>query len=783
MVHNRFFWVASGICLISLCAAPLFGQGTISLSSAVATGADIGVTELTGQVTLSVVGGTTAAGPLILQYSAPITTNFASEIHVTGTGGLAGVAPFPSVLRTENSILIDLPAGGTVGNTITIRGVRVALAGGNYSNVTATASFLTGSGNGIAAGQETVTVIRSILAPFSVDMTLEPPLSFTRGAVTKGTSSFVITEGYLGAFTESVGILGQTLPTTIRITPFPELPPGVSVTFAATATSGSGGVLTTTSGGDEKIPRQDGSVDVVYQYTSDSGGSSQVQSFTLSTSLSLQATDETGVANFQVALIPIGIAVPNDDFPSKDVPRYSERLVPDQSQLPGVSGSVFLNFPFRAQSDATYTGIAMTNILKAYVNVTLTPLDASGTPILDPRIITMPPKSQIAKLATDADIFGPNFNVGKVGTILAEANTPILPGFYLLGDFNGSRLDGATAEMTSLRYWVWPVIFRQAPSPFTILEMFNPTLSRANATLSLFDASGTLIKTASLGIAASGTVTQNIQQLFPLVDFNSFTGGYVKGEADVPLIVRETFGNSLDSNVLPGQLPQTFNTFYWPHFASGGGLTTELTVVNSDSTMIANLVVTVLDPFGLTLGQAPLSIPISSQTTKTIAQLFPNLPSSQAIVGYVRVDTVPTHVGPFVFIPAITAALRFSAANGSGSAALPVSSSAFSEFVYSHAVETAGYYTGIAILNTNAVPASVTLEVFTNAGVSVGTGSLTLPQGQKIAMLLHELVPAAAGQLGGYVYIKSDQPIMSLSIFGSNNGMSLSAIPPQNVGK
>lgn len=45
MVHNRFFWVASGICLISLCAAPLFGQGTISLSSAVATGADIGVTE------------------------------------------------------------------------------------------------------------------------------------------------------------------------------------------------------------------------------------------------------------------------------------------------------------------------------------------------------------------------------------------------------------------------------------------------------------------------------------------------------------------------------------------------------------------------------------------------------------------------------------------------------------------------------------------------------------------------------------------------------------------
>ena len=90
-------------------------------------------------------------------------------------------------------------------------------------------------------------------------------------------------------------------------------------------------------------------------------------------------------------------------------------------------------------------------------------------------------------------MFGPNFNVGKAGTILAEGNTPVLPGFYLLGDFNGTRLDGATSEMTTLRYWVWPVIFRQAPSPFTTLEMFNPNVSQANATLSLFDDTGSFV--------------------------------------------------------------------------------------------------------------------------------------------------------------------------------------------------------------------------------------------------------------------------------------------------
>jgi hypothetical protein len=783
MVHNRLFWVVSSICLVSLCTAPLFGQAAFSLSSSPATGADIGIAELAGQISLSVVAGTTVAAPLIIQYSAPITNNHAVEIHINGTGGLAGIAPVPSLLSAENSILIDVPAGGNIGDTIRIRGVRVALAGGNFTSVSATVSSPTGAGNGIAAGQGSVIVINSILPPFSVDVTSTPPLSFTRGTVTNGTSSFMITEGYSGAFTDGVGIFGQTLPTTIRITPYPELPPGVSVTFIATASSSSGGVLTTTSGEDEKIPRQDGSTEVIYQYVAGGGSNSQVQSFTISVSLTLTTTSDTGVVNFQLALIPIGIVAPNNDFPSKDIPRYSERLVPDQSHLPGVTGSVLLAFPFRAQSDATYTGIALTNILSAYVNVTLTPFDSTGAPILGPKIVTIPPKSQMAKLATDVDIFGPNFNVAKAGTILAEGNTPILPGFYLLGDFNGSKLDGATADMSLLRYWVWPVIFRQAPSPFTILELFNPNSSAGVATLTLYSSNGTIISTVLQNIPVSGTMARAIQQLFPLVNFDSFSGGYVMGQSDVPLLARETFGNSLDSNVLPGQVSQSINTFYWPHYASGGGLTTELTFVNLDSTMSANITVALMDKDGNSLGQAPISIPPLGQAIETISHLFPALPSSQVTTGYLRVDLLSTHIGPFVFTPSITGSLRFSVADGSGSAALSLTSSLLTDFVYSHVAETAGYYTGIAMLNTNADPATISLEVFTGVGVSVGTTSFTLQPGQKIAMLLHELVPAAAGQSGGYIHIQSDKPVSSFSLFGSNNGLSLSAIPPQDLNK
>lgn len=782
MIQNKLFRAAASVCLFFLSAAPLFGQAIFSVASSPTAAANIGVAELSGQIMLSVYSGTTVGSPLIIQYSAPVTNNSASEILISGTGGLAGIAPAPSLLGGgSNSILINVPAGGTVGNFIRIQGVRVALAGGHYSSVEATIGSPTGTGNSILAGRNVLTVINSILQPFTVDTSETLPLAYTRGAVTNSTSSFVITEGYASAFTSAIGTGGQTVPTSIRITPYPGIPSGLSVTFPSTITGSSGVSLTTTSGTDEIIPGEDGSTSVVYQFMAGAGSNTQVESFTMSVSMA-GSTVGTGIINFQAALVPIGIAVPNEEFPSTDIPRYSELLVPDQSSLPGLGGSVQLAFPFRIRSDATYTGIALTNPLDVSVNVTLTPYDTTGIAVADPKVVTIPRKRQIANLASDAGLFGPNFNAFTSGTILAEASAPVLPGFYLLGDFNGSRLDGATADLNPLQSWVWPVIFRQAPAPFTTFELFNPTQSFASATLKLFDSNGTLVSTVTPIIPALGTLTQSIQQLFPLADLNSFSGGYVTGQSNEHLVARETYGNSFDSNVLPGQIGQSTSTFYWPHFASGGGYTTELTFINLDTNVTANLTLILYNSSGNRIDQTSVAIGYSAQKIRTIADLFPALPASQTTTGYVRVDINPTNIGPFMFTPSVTGSLRFSAADGSGSAALPLITSQVSDFVYSHVAEAAGYWTGVAILNTNSTPASMTLEVFKADGTSVGTAPLTLQPGEKIAKLLHELVPATLGQSGGWIHIISDQPVSSFSLFGSYNGLSLSAIPPQNIG-
>lgn len=785
MIQSRLFSVAASLCIFCLSAVPLFGQAVFSVSSSQSTAADIGVAELTGPIVLMVQSGTTVSAQFQVQYSAQVTNNAASEISITGTGNLVGIASHPTLSADVNSIVFTVPGGGVAGNQITIQGVRVAIAGQNYTSVTASISS---SSNTISAGQTVVAVINSILKPLAVDMSATQALSFSRGVATNATSSFVIKEGFVSAFAKQNNVgtpqaYGQTVGTRIRVTPYPSIPSGVTVTFPNTVHADSGsGVLNITPADTEDVtvPRDDGTTSVVYEFSG--GGTTEIDAFTITVSMHVSSTAGTGLIDFQVALVPAGIATPSTSYPSTDIPRYWERVIPDPSELPGFASTVEVAFPFRAQSDATYTAFALSNPLNFSVNVTLTPYYGSGSAIMDPVTLTIPANGQIARLATDVDVFGPGFNATAAGTIRAVGRTPTLAGFYLLGDINGPRLDGATAEENTTGNWIWPVVFRQTPAPFTTFEMFNPGTATAGVTLTLSDSNGTTVATSSRSIAASGTVTQRFEELFPGVDLNSFAGGYVTGQSDVPLVVRETFGNSYDSNVLPGRAGQALSTFYLPHFASGGGYTTELTLVNTDLTAVAGLTVTLLDNNGTTIGTpAAISIQPRTQTIQTLADLFPALGESLT-TGYIRIDVAQFFKGPFPATPLITGSLRFSAANGSSSSALPLVTSAASEFVYSHVAETAGYWTGVAILNTNSTSASVTLEVFTAGGASLGAKSLTLLPGHKIAQLLDQLIPATAGRSGGYVRITSDLPVTSFSLFGSNDGLSLSAIPLQDIG-
>jgi hypothetical protein len=285
-------------------------------------------------------------------------------------------------------------------------------------------------------------------------------------------------------------------------------------------------------------------------------------------------------------------------------------------------------------------------------------------------------------------------------------------------------------------------------------------------------------------IFPGGTAIRDLSEWFPTFDPSSFTGGYVLGRADTPLVVRETFGNSLDSNVLPGDVGTQQARFHFAHFVSGGGYTTEFTLIDMDAAVPAEITMTLKDgngnPLGITGNPTTFTVSPGAQDTRTVAALFPALGSS-LVTGYAQLDVKPVNVGPFVSTPPLAGALRFSAADGSGSSSLPLFIAPAADFIYSHVAQSLGYYTGVAILNMNSGPTTVEVSVYKADGTAVGSFSQILQPGQKIAKLLYELVPASFGQVGGYIRIKSTLPVTSFSLFGTNDGLSLSAIPPQNV--
>ena len=771
--------------VFSMSVASGFAQATFSVGTDALTAADIGQTELTGSLFLTVVSGTTVAAPFVITYSAPITNNAATEIYIMGTGALFAIAPNPVIDQSNNSLIINVPSGGAKGASILISGVRVAIDGLDLTQVTATVVSPSASGNAIVSGQNNLLVIRNVEEPFAIDQSVSPPLSFRNGLPVNPNSFFDVTEGFYNAFTSSVGIAGQTVPSQIRITPFPFIPEGVKITFSPTAAStDTGATLTTLSGSAETVPRLNGSTDVIYQFTSAVESATTIESFRIYISMALDSPSGTETIRFQAMLLPIGLAVPTKKFPSTAIPRYAERLVPDETELQ--DGFTELLFPFHKESDDIYTGVAITNPGDYRVLATLTAYDIDGSlidgdDIENPVSITLPRKGQFAQIASD--IFGPGFDSFSSGAIRVSAKTSELEGLYLVGDVSGSRLDGGTGDIRGARSWYLPVIFKQGLRPYNRLQIYNPGDSEATLTLMLFDASGGQVASATRKLPANGTLVDDVTDMFN-TDLESFEGGYITGQSDFSLVIHNAFGNALESNVLKALPSLPVGKFYIPHFAEGGQYSTELTIVDTSYKIPAELTLTLLDDSGATLpiNDNPVKVTIAAraQWKKTLADLFPAL-GPDLTTGSIRIESKIVNFGPFGSSAPLMGAVRFSSTVGSASATIPLILDPAPKLVYSHVAQDLGYFTGLVVQNTNEESADLTIDVYSKDGMLVGSYSSVLEPGERFAKLLYELIPASEGQIGGYIRIESDAALTSFALFGGDDLKFLGAIPPQRL--
>jgi hypothetical protein len=110
---------------------------------------------------------------------------------------------------------------------------------------------------------------------------------------------------------------------------------------------------------------------------------------------------------------------------------------------------------------------------------------------------------------------------------------------------------------------------------------------------------------------------------------------------------------------------------------------------------------------------------------------------------------------------------------------LPLVASASTSAVYAQVAQDATYFTGLAVINRNPQPASVTISIFNSSGIEVGSGQRTLGPFARFSELLSEIAPGMPATGSGYFKVTSDRPVFSFALLGTHPLSMLVAIPPQ----
>lgn len=102
----------------------------------------------------------------------------------------------------------------------------------------------------------------------------------------------------------------------------------------------------------------------------------------------------------------------------------------------------------------------------------------------------------------------------------------------------------------------------------------------------------------------------------------------------------------------------------------------------------------------------------------------------------------------------------------------------FRKAVFGHVAALGDFFTGLAFFNVGTAAAQVQVEVFDAGGSLTGQTLVPLAPGERLSRNLFELVENPVEQAGGYVVIRSDQPLVGQEIFGTFDLRLQSAVPP-----
>jgi hypothetical protein len=717
-----------------------------------------GQTETLGMIELTLRQNNTASDTLTIDVSPlQVTNKSAADIRITTLGAITLGAT--TIIADQGQVKIPVNAGAASGSII-IEGIRVAVAGTGATAVTAKLSWDRGQNYFTSGAPSSLTnsVSLPVVNAVQSGMTVDPVTSsfvVYNNQVVRNTATVVVHEGYAGAWVNSTDF-GQDTPTQVQLR-VSDIPVGLTLHFPASVTANETGNTLTTGGGipvdvTGDTPSLAGNSTVVYSYTG-STPSSVPQSFNIPFTVSVTETVGTTLPTIEASLYPIGAAVPTATLPATNVTRFAANYL---LALPGTSKIVTQTLYWTGIDNNKDNRLSVFNPTSGSTNLTLTALDATGH-ALGSSPVQQSLASNHGLESTLADLFGSGLAIATV-QIQSTAS-----GILALGTSTGSGVSGSIAVSQQ------PVLGFMLPSfgDNASLSFFNPQSVATSGKVTLLSVQGTPLASGTVTLPSMSSTTVSAQQLFGTTATGQIAAQFVN-----PVVMSETsiVGNGV--NYVQPQIPYEVTSWYVPFIASGGGYETDLSLINPSAQQTLSLRAQLFDNQGNPQGSAQqVALAPGAQLLTTVSQLF-NL--STATAGYVQIQVSAVMQWVLSYYPGLIGYARVHVGS-IASTTFPLTAYAVST---SYELNTAGsgQYQGLAVLNPNGSVATVTVQAIDSNGTALATATVSLKPGQFSTKLLSELFGAAVPE-HSILRVSSSEPVVSISLSGSNSLSSLRAIP------
>ena len=387
-----------------------------------------------------------------------------------------------------------------------------------------------------------------------------------------------------------------------------------------------------------------------------------------------------------------------------------------------------------------------------------------------------------------------------MGWVEGTSQSDGLTGFFLFLTSDQSQLDGADQPQISRKIAFNDI--RESAEFTTEVNIFNTEDTTTRLDLVLYTPEDFFVATVGAPIAEGFAPTFPARGLLHIEDVAEFfdvalipEGSYLEGLSETPIggfqFLRTSGGDLLGLNAK--RRLEHLKVLYFPQLVVRGPWKMEVNVV-SYSLEPVSLVFSASQPGGDlysagTVQQNPVRRDLDPffALVENVEDLF-GFTGAGPFEGSLRVEAYPQGTAPLGVnggggepIAAINGSVRYGVVATGSEAAVAALPAARKRAVFSHLATVEGFFTGFAAYNSSSAASNLRIMAFTEGGVELGLFDTVLGPGQRIAELITNIIPGAAGQNGGYVWAEGSQPLHFSSLFGSGNATLLANVPPQPV--